>query len=138
MEEEIGDKILNNSINNKINNYINDQDKKEENNSTLQDQNFIYDNNDNYLNENQNDCNKEYNYNIEGDTNNKKYTTIINKNDIFTKINNKKVNNTLNDIYDSIATINETNKRVKNILSNRNAVNKSSNIKRKLIRGIKI
>ena len=47
------------------------------------------------------------------------YGPFCDKREVFEKINNKKVNNTLKDIYGAISNINEVNKRVKNILSNR-------------------
>ena len=47
------------------------------------------------------------------------YGSFCDKREVFDKINNKKVNNTLKDIYGVISNINEVNKRVKNILSNR-------------------
>ena len=47
------------------------------------------------------------------------YGSFCDKREIFDKINNKRVNNTLKDIYGVISNINEVNKKVKNILSNR-------------------
>ena len=59
----------------------------------------------------------ELNNNFDKFSNN--YGSFCDKREIFDKINNKKVNNTLKDIYGVISNINEVNKRVKNILSNR-------------------
>ena len=59
----------------------------------------------------------ELNNNFDKFSNN--YGSFCDKREVFDKINNKKVNNTLKDIYGVISNINEVNKRVKNILSNR-------------------
>ena len=80
---------------------------------------------------------KDFNkFNIEYNTKSLRnnYTSIKYKNEILKKINNKKVNNTLNDIYNSIVNLNEVNARVKNILSKRKLISKSSDIKRKMIK----
>ena len=62
----------------------------------------------------------------------KNHTSIQNTDDFSKKINNKKVNSTLNDIYSSITNINELNKRVKSLLSNRPIIHKSIYDKRKI------
>ena len=49
------------------------------------------------------------------------------------KWNNNKVNGTLNDIYGSIANINEVNKKVKNLLSNMPIIHETNNNKRSFI-----
>lgn len=68
----------------------------------------------------------ELNYNFDNYSNN--FGTFCNKMEIFDKINNKKVNNTLKDIYGVISNINEVNKRVKNILSNRPYIHKYKSV----------
>ena len=123
IENEIKNNALNDSLNKLDENIIISNEEKEINEKS-NDKNYNSDNN------------ELIQYNIKNNLKNlnKNYTVHYNTDDISKKINNKKINNTLNDIYDSIATINEANKRVKNILSSRYLVNKSSNIKRKLIR----
>ena len=64
----------------------------------------------------------ELNNNFDKYSNN--YGSFCDKREIFDKINNKKVNNTLRDIYGVISNINEVNKKVKNILSNRPYISK--------------
>ena len=64
----------------------------------------------------------------------KNHTSIQNNtDDFFKKINNRKVNSALNDIYNSISNINEVNKRVKSLLSNRPIIHKSTDNKRNII-----
>ena len=90
---------------------------------------------------------KEMNNNLDNDNDSLKYNIEYNKKELnktniainninkeqFQKINNEKVNNTLNDIYGSIARINEVNNKVKNLLSRRPNIPKSLDIKRKII-----
>ena len=94
-----------------------------------------------------NEISKEMKNNLDNDNDSLKYNIEYNKKELnknniainnnnkeqFQKINNEKVNNTLNDIYGSIARINEVNNQVKNLLSRRQNIPKSLDFKRKII-----
>ena len=96
-------------------NYQNEDIENDENYKT---QNFKFSKHSNdFLQNNLNDDgDKIINFN--------KNNTIINKEEYSKKFNNKKVKNTLNDIYGVIANINEVNKKVNNILSKRPNIRK--------------
>ena len=72
-------------------------------------------------------------FNIEYKNQVDKNNTTMKNEKTLQKISNQKVNNTLNDIYGAIATINEVNNRVKNILSKRLNIPKSLDAKKKII-----
>ena len=129
MEKEIKNDDLNDSLNepSRANNI--NMHNEENINSISKSPKFNSDNNINNSNENNLEERKLLNDNNDL---NKNYTSINNTENIFKKINNKKVNTTLNDIYGAISNINEVNKRVKSLISKRPNINKYENNKRKI------
>ena len=128
MEEENKNDNINVSLSHQkdINN-INIQEGEKENNEN---KDYSILKSDNNINNNyENNIKEELINNIE--VLNKNYMTKhSNTDDIKKKINSQKVNTTLNDIYGSIANINEVTKRVKSLLAKRPKINKSLDNKR--------
>jgi len=106
-------------INNNENFDYNYQDEDIENDDKYKTQNFKYSKhtNDFLQNNLKVDDDKFINFN-------RNNTIINNKEESSKRFNNKKVKNTLNDIYGVIANINEVNKKVNNILSKRPNIKK--------------
>ena len=132
MENELKNENANISFNAQktINNNAINEEEKEINDITSS-QNFNSDNM-NFNNSIKKNIKEELNDNNNDST--KNHTSIQNNtDDFFKKINNRKVNSALNDIYNSISNINEVNKRVKSLLSNRPIIYKSTDNKRKII-----
>ena len=106
-------------ISNKENNDTNYQNEDIENDEKYKTQNFKFiKHSNNFLQNNLNAENDKFiNYN-------KNNTLINNKEEYSKRLSNKKIKNTLNDIYGVIANINEVNQKVNNILSQRPNIRK--------------
>ena len=119
MEKELKEELLKDSLNNmKMTNDININSQEEDNKNNSVEKEI---NSNNILNTKEQEESKSDFKNEPNDTEEK--FKQINKDDNDTKINNKRVNNLLKDIYGSLSNINEVNNKVKNILSKRRKMN---------------